>query len=269
MYPDEPEDRHSPLSRLLTRLFPRKPYTWEPTEPQFVQETLPVQIMHEETGFTVPCKGDTFAFQVTVEETWSLRGELAELEAAVKSHQPDLHDKLERRLREISRRYPPEDVPAFEDAADAEARMPVRFQNESGLACRLSARAGLDDALREKRRNATLEQVKNDAARAEDRRNAEHINRMRELWLTFLKEAEKDPLGSLSVQLAGNPSKVAELVAKHASSQEQAAEQIRKACETAIQAYRDKGLYEFEVHTDSAFRRLLQYLEDPPEATAA
>lgn len=269
MYPDEPEDWRSPLSRLFARLFSRRSYAWEPPEPQFVQETLPVQTMHEETAFTVPCKGDAFVFQVAVEETWSLRGEPSELEAAVKSHQPDLHDKLERRLREISRRYSPEDVPAFEDAVDAEARMPVRFQNESGLRCRLSARAGLDDELREKRREAKLGEIAKDAARAEARRDAEHINQMRELWLAFLKEAEKDPLGSLSVQLAGNPGKVSELVAKHASNQEQAAEQIRKACETAIQAYRDKGLYEFEVHMDSAFSRLLRYLEDPAGATAA
>jgi hypothetical protein len=264
---DEINVRHSPLYRIYAWLLRMKVGPWESPEIPPLPEP-PLSTWKDTFTTTVPCKGDAFTFHVSVSRIWARRGDLAELETTISAHTAMLNSKLERQLRDISRRYQPDGIREFERAAANEFSKPVGFSDDSALTCGFSVYAEPDNELREKLRDAEISRLQADAMREEEERQVAHLDRMRDLWLAFLKEADKDPLGSLAVQLAGNPGKVAELMAKHVSNREQAIDQLRKVCDTASQAYRDKGLYEFEISMDSPLRRLLRYVENTSEPHA-
>lgn len=216
----------------------------------------------------VPCQGDAFSFRVTIDAAWIRRGTSGELERAISVHASTLYAKIERRLRNISRCFRPDDPGEFELAAAAEFRRPEEFPDDPTLTCDISFRAAPDELLLGMLREATTKRVQADTDRAEEERQARHTNRMRQCWLALLKEAEKDRLGYLSVQIAGNPDEVAGLMAKYVADQEQTISELRDLCDTASKAYQEKAIFDFDADMNGPLHRLLRYLEDAPQPRA-
>ncbi|MBO0803579.1 MAG: hypothetical protein J2P25_10970 [Nocardiopsaceae bacterium] len=225
----------------------------QPEFPAFIPEPLPLRTMDEDFTILAPCKGDAFNFQVLLKATWSHRAEEDEFMTVISSHAQRMRNTMVMKLRNISRRYWPEEIRAFELEV-VESCKEFKFPDNPGLTCKLFLCVEQDERLRKELREAKIEQVKADARREEAER-----------WLAFLRRTDKDPLGSLSVQLAGNPDKVTELMAKHVSSNEQAIDQLRKACET----YQKADLFDLNRSMDTAISRLLRYVDGSPESSSS
>jgi hypothetical protein len=261
---DEPRIRRSPLPRACAWILGMMAALWDCV-------MLPRAKSPMRTCFrvTVPCQGDAFSFKVVVSEIWTRPGRLRALEEAVSIHRTAFEEMVQRRLRDISRHYQSDATEEFERSAIASLSRPAGFSDDSALTCTCSIRAEPDDAVCKKLGEAEFVRLKKDAERREAERQVEHLDRMRARCLGFLKEADKDPLGSLAVQLAvhfgGNPKEIAEVIVKHASERERAAEELRKLCDTASQAYRDKDLFDFANSMDSPLSRLVQHVYGMPE----
>jgi hypothetical protein len=195
---------------------------------------------------------------VTIHELWTRPGESEALELAVSKRIKAQHMAVERQLRTISRRFPPEATANFECAANTEIGS-ERFPGDLALDCCYSVHAAPDGEFHQHVRNAELKRME---AQAEHARKEQHLDRlelMRERWVAFLSQFDGDPLGSLAAQLLGDPG-LADAVAKRTSEQERLTDELRKLCDTTSEAYRDKDVFDFVSTTDSALGRLLRHL---------
>ena len=60
--------------------------------------------------------------------------------------------------------------------------------------------------------------------------------------------------------MAGNPERLADIIARYASEQERQEEELRKLCDRTSEVYRDMDVYQFVTNTDSALSRLLLHM---------
>ncbi|MGI8447908.1 MAG: hypothetical protein ACR2MP_12160 [Streptosporangiaceae bacterium] len=207
-----------------------------------------------------PCQGDAFSFRVTIHELWTRPGESNALELAVSERIKAQHLAVERRLRDISRRFPPEATADFECEVNAELGSPVRFSDDLDLECSFSIHVASDEELNHHLRNAEIKRLQAQADHAQKDQHLNHLNVMRDRWLIFLGQFDGDPLGSLAAQLASDPDQLPDVIGKRTSESERLTNELRKLCDTTSEAYRDKDLFDFVNTTDSALSRLLRHM---------
>jgi hypothetical protein len=214
----------------------------------------------------VPCRGDAFSFRVTIRESWSRPGELESLRQVVGKRIEAQHMAMERRLRTISRRFPPDSAEVFERTMNMELDSMSCFPDDPGLCCEYSVRAAPDKDLREHLRNAEINRLEDHAKHEREEQQLNHLEVMRDRWLDFLRKFDGDPLGSLAAQLADSPEQLADAIEQRTSERERLTEGLRKLCDTATEAYRDKDVFDFVYSTDSALSRLLRHvgIDDVP-----
>lgn len=227
----------------------------------FPTPTEPPRRTHQ-TSFQAeaPCQGDAFSFRVTIHELWTRPGESDALELAVSERIKAQHLAVERRLRGISRRFPPEATADFECAVNTELESPVRFSDDLDLDCSFYIHVASDEELHQHLRNAEIKRLEAQAEHARKDQYLNHLDVMRDRWLTFLGQFDGDPLGSLAAQLAGDPDQLADVIAKRTSERERLTDELRKLCDTTSEAYRDKDVFDFVNTTDSALSRLLRHM---------
>jgi hypothetical protein len=226
-----------------------------PTPPEPPRKTHQTSFQAE-----APCHGDAFSFRVTIHELWARPGESNALVLAVSERIKAQHLAVERRLRGISRRFPPEATEGFECAANSELGSPVHFSDDLDLECSFSVHVASDEELHQHLRNAEIKRLEAQAEHARKDQYLKHLDVMRDRWLTFLGQFDGDPLGSLAAQLAGDPDQLADVIAKRTSERERLTDELRKLCDTTSEAYRDKDVFDFVNTTDSALSRLLRHM---------
>jgi hypothetical protein len=216
---------------------------------------------HHEDSFDteVPCKQDAFSFRVTVREVWSRPGSADDLAAAVVAQRPAHEATLRRRLRVISRRYPPQQSALVECHANDELGRPQPFGDEPGLTCACSFEVTPDETLIEHMQQAERTRLTAEASHDAVARNLERLEQVEKRWLAFLRQLSRDPLGLTIARLTGGP-ELADAIDRYAAQQEQATKELRDLCDTATDAYREKGLYDYAMTTDNAFSRLLEHI---------
>lgn len=205
-----------------------------------------------------PCRGDAFAFRVTVVEFWTRRGEF------------DVHDLeyrkvttragVERRLRAVSRRYPPDATGVVEHAMNTQLASPQRFTDDSLLTCAYSVQVMPDEAFAEQLQEVEIERLKADAKHARETQDLDRIEVMQARWLAFLRQLDSDPLGQLAARLAGHQ-ELAKAIEQHTSEQQRITDGLRELCDAATEAYQDKDVFEFVMTTESAISQLLQHIK--------
>lgn len=235
------------VNRLWRAMFPNPP---EP--PRSARET---QFQTE-----VPCQGDAFSFQVTIRELWTYPGGPDVLERMVTDRVKAQQMVVERQLRAISRRFPPDAVADFERAATTELGSPMNFPESLGLDCSYSVHAAPDEVLHQHLRDTEIKRLEAGAEHERKEKHLNHLEHMRDRWFSFLRQFDGDSLGSLAAQLAGDPEHLADVIAKRTSEQERLKDELRKLCDTTSEAYRDKDVFEFVISTDSALSRLLRHV---------
>jgi hypothetical protein len=203
-----------------------------------------------------PCRGDAFTFRVTVRELWTRRGRLDMLD--LESRKETQRVDVERRLRAVSRRYPPEATAVFEHAMNS-ALTPVKFADDPKLTCDYSVQVAPDDGLVEHLRATAIKHLEGDAEHDRSARHLNHLEEMQARWLVFLRQLDGDPLGHLAARLAGDE-ELANAIRQHASDQQRIFDDLRDLFDTATEAYRDKDVFDFAMTTDSALRRLLRHI---------
>lgn len=208
----------------------------------------------------VPCHGDAFNFRVTVNEVWGGTAEPDTLRLAVNGRIAVQRIAIERQIRTISRRFSPEATADFEGALNAAFGSPSSFPGHPSLTCSYSVHVAPDSELHQHLRKAEIERLEAQSKHLRERRRLESIELMRDRWLAFLRQFDGDPLGTLAAQLAGEPEQLADLIAKRTSEQERTTDELRKLCDTASEAYRDKDVFDFVISTDSALSRLLRHV---------
>lgn len=226
-----------------------------------------LQTYEEAFQAETPCRGDAFTFRVTIRELWTRRGRLDMLD--LKAREETQRAEVERRLRAISRRYPPEACAVFEHAMNS-ALTPVKFADDPKLTCAYSVQVALDDGLVEHLRATAIKRLEGDAEHDRNAQHLDHLEAMQARWLDFLRRLESDPLGQLAARLAGDE-ELADAIRQHASDQQQIFEDLRDLYDTATEAYRDKDVFDFVMTTDSALSRLLRHIrvDDGPSPNGA
>jgi hypothetical protein len=203
-----------------------------------------------------PCRGDAFAFRVMVRELWTRRGKLDVLDVGARKEA--LRAEVERRLRAVSRRYPPEATALFEHAMNAELP-PAKFADDPKLTCAHSVQVAPDEGLVEHLRTTAIKRLEGDAEHDRNARHLNHLEAMQARWLDFLRQLDNDPLGQLAARLAGDED-LADAIRQHASDQQRIFDDLRDLFDTATEAYRDKDVFDFAINTDSALNRLLRHI---------
>lgn len=204
----------------------------------------------------VPCRGDAFTFRVTVREVWTRRGRLDVLDVGTRKE--TLRTEVERRLRSVSRRYPPEASALFEHTMNAEL-IPAKFADDPKLTCAYSVQVAPDERLVEHLRAMAIKRLEGDAEHDRNTRHLSHLESMQARWLDFLRQLDSDPLGHLAARLAGDE-ELADAIRQHASDQQRIFDDLRDLFDTATEAYRDKDVFDFVMTTDSALSRLLRHI---------
>lgn len=206
-----------------------------------------------------PCKGDAFAFQVVVREVWSRPGTADDLALAIDDVKDAYRASARVRLRTISRRFPPNLGALAEDAANKELGHPQSITGEPDLTCTWTFEVRPDEALAEHLREIERARLTAEANHDATRRNMERLEQVEQRWLGLLRNLGRDPLGPALARLVSGP-ELAEAIDKFVAQQEQNSKELRDLSDTASQAYREKGLWEYATATDSAFNRLLQHI---------
>jgi hypothetical protein len=220
----------------------------------------PTDRRYEDSFHTcVPCKSDAFSFGVTVREVWSRPGRAGDLALMVATRKEAHRATIRRRLRYLSRGYPPNATALMEHKANEELGQSESVADEPGLICTCSFEATPDEALVEHLRQVERDRLTADADHDATTRNLERLEHIEKRWLDFLRQLGRDPLGSTIARLAGDQ-ELADAIARYAAQQEQVTQDLRDLCDTATEAYREKGLYEFAMTTDNAFSRLLSHV---------
>lgn len=217
----------------------------------------PLRAYQEFFQAEAPCKGDAFRFHVTVRELWTYRGELDEVR--LKTRQDIQRAALDRHLRKVSRRYPPEAAAVFEHMMNAELASPAESAGTSDPACAYSVQVAPDEGLVQKLRDATLKQLQDNAEHDSKERHLSHLEVMQARWLEFLKRLDRDSLGHLAARLAGDP-ELAKAMTQYAAEQKRNTDELRDLFNVAAEAYRDKDVFDFVISTDSALSRLLHHI---------
>lgn len=219
----------------------------------------PVRLYEDSFSTRVPCHSGAFSFNVTVWEVWARQGGARQLALAVAASQETRRAAIRQRLRCISRCYPPHASAIVEHKANEELGQPEDVEGEPGLTCTCSFEASPDEALVKELQDAEIKIVTAEAGHGATARNLEHLKAIEEHWLGFLQRLGRDPLGPAIARLAGDQ-QLADAITKYAAQQEQLTKDLRELCDTATEAYREKGLYEFAMTTDNAFSRLLHHI---------
>lgn len=204
-----------------------------------------------------PCRGEAFAFQVTVAELWTRMGAFDPLDLEIRKESS--RAEVERRLRAISRRYPPEAAALVEHEMNAEFEAPMSFAGDPALSCARSVQVTLDHALSEHLQEAEFERLKASAEHSRKTQELERLEAMQMRWLAFLRQLDHDPLGHLAARLAGDQ-KLADAIKQHTSEQQRITEGLRDLCDAATEAYQDKDVFDFYLTTESALSRLLRHI---------
>jgi hypothetical protein len=192
-----------------------------------------------------PCRGDAFVFDVTVRELWTYRGnfDMFDLDARKKYQRAE----VERRLRAVSRRYPPEATVLFENAMNGELTA-VKFDDGSKLTCAYSVQIAPDEELAEHLRATAIKRM-----------GLNHLEEMQARWLAFLKHLDDDPLGQMAARLAGDED-LAAAINQRATDQQRIFEDLRKMFDRATATYSDVDVFDLVMSTDSALSRLLRHI---------
>jgi hypothetical protein len=214
----------------------------------------------------VPCQHDAFSFHVTVREVWSRTSRFDDLGLVVAARKEAHRATIRRRLRAISRGYRPDASAAVEQIANEQLGRPESVADELGLTCTCSFEATPDQELVDKLRQVELERLTVEAGDEATARRLERLERIEGRWLNFLRQLGRDPLGPAIARLAGSED-LAGAIAEFGAQQEQITKDLRDLCDTATEAYREKGLYEFAMTTDNAFSRLLQHISQEPASS--
>ncbi len=117
-----------------------------------------------------------------------------------------------------------------------------------------------DSELHKHLRNAELERLHAQSEHVQTRQRLDDLELMRDRWLAFLQQFDGDPLGTMAAQLADDPAQLSDLIARRTSERERVTDDLRKLCDTAGDAYRDKEVFDFVISTDSALSRLLHHV---------
>jgi hypothetical protein len=223
-----------------------------------VYRRSPEPAIHQDCfDIATPCRGDAFAFRVSVAELWTRYGNFDVLGLDIRKE--STRADLEPRLRAISRRYPPEAAALVEYVMNAELAAPASFADDPGLRCIRSAQVAPDEALSEQLQEAERERLRADAEHVRQTRDLDRLEAMQVRWLAFLRQLDHDPLGQLAARLAGDQ-KLAETIEQHTSEQQRITEGLRDLCDAATEAYQDKDVFDFSMTTDSALSRLLRHI---------
>lgn len=218
----------------------------------------PEPAIHQDCfDIATPCRGDAFAFRVSVAELWTGQGEFDLLDLDIRKG--STRAELEPRLRAVSRRYPPEAAALVEHAMNAELAAPTRFVDDAGLTCVRSVQVAPDEALSEQLQEAERERLRADAEHVRKTKDLDRLEAMQVRWLGFLRQLDHDPLGQLAARLAGDQT-LAETIKQHTSEQQRITEGLRQLCDAATEAYQDKDVFDFSMTTDSALSRLLRHI---------
>lgn len=223
---------------------------------------------HIEDSFDtrVPCKRDAFSFNVTVREVWSRQGRPDDLALAVAARKEAHRATVRQQLRLISRRYPPYASALVEHTANEDLGHTEPVADEPGLTCTCSFEAAPDEVLVEHLQQAERDRLTAEANHDAMTRNLERLEAIERRWLGFLRLLGRDALGPAIARLVGDQ-ELADAIARYAEQQEQVTQDLRDLCDTATEAYREKGLYELVMTTDNAFKRLLDHIS--PEAASS
>ena len=205
---------------------------------------------------STPCRNDAFAFDVTVHALWTLRGnfDMFDLDARKETQLA----AVKRRLRAVSRRYPPEAAAPFEHVMNGELAS-TKFADDPKLTCVCSVQVAPDKKLVEQLRAAAIARLDHEAKHDQKARDMDHLEVMQARWLAFLRQLEDDPLGQLAARLAGDDN-LADAIKQHASDKQRISDELRGLFDTATTAYRDKDVFDFAMTTDSALSRLLRHI---------
>jgi hypothetical protein len=218
----------------------------------------PEPAIHQDCfDIATPCRGDAFAFRVSVAELWKRQGEFDVLDLDIRKD--SMRAELEPRLRAISRRYPPEAAALVEHAMNAELAAPTSFVDDPGLSCVRSVQVAPDEAVSQQMQEAERERLRADAEHVRKTQDLDRLEAMQVRWLAFLRQLDHDPLGQLAARLAGDQ-KLAETIEQHTSEQQRITEGLRDLCDAATEAYQDKDVFDFSMTTDSALSRLLRHI---------
>jgi hypothetical protein len=223
------------------------------------QPEPPVQHCQDCFAIRVPCQHDAFSFQVIVREVWSRAGRTDDLEWAVAARKDSHRATVRRRLRLISRRYPPAASALLEHSANEKLGQPELVADEPGLTCTCSFEATPDKALMDKLQKAEHARLEAEAGHEATTRNLERLEQIQGRWLAFLRQLGHDPLGPAIAKLAGDEA-LAKAIAEFAAQREKNTKELRDLYDTATEAYREKGIYEFARTTDNALNRLLDHI---------
>jgi hypothetical protein len=204
-----------------------------------------------------PCRADAFAFRVTVAERWIRMGAFDPLDLDIRKESS--RAEVERRLRAISRRYPPEAAALVEHAMNAELETPMSFPGDPTLSCAHSVQVALDEALSKHLQDAEFERLRATAEHDKKTKELDRLEAMQIRWLAFLRQLDQDPLGQLAARLAGDQ-KLADAIKQHTSEQQRITEGLRDLCDAATEAYQDKDVFDFYMTTESALSRLLRHI---------
>jgi hypothetical protein len=214
-------------------------------------------IDHDCFDVQAPCRGDAFAFRVTVTELWTRMGPFDPLDLEIRKESS--RADVERRLRAISRRYPPEAAALVEHEMNAAFEAPMSFAGDPALSCARSVQVALDQVLSERLQEAEFERLKSGAEHTRKTQELERLEAMQIRWLAFLRQLDHDPLGQLAARLAGDQ-KLADAIKQHTSEQQRITEGLRDLCDAATEAYQDKDVFDFYMTTESALGRLLRHI---------
>jgi hypothetical protein len=221
------------------------------------RQSLEPSIDQDHFDVQAPCRGDAFAFRVTVAELWTRMGAFDPFDLEIRKESS--RAEVERRLRAISRRYPPEAAALVEHEMNAEFGTSMSFAGDPSLSCAHSVQVALDQALSKQLQDAEFERLKASAEHAKKTQELDRLEAMQLRWLAFLRQLDQDPLGQLAARLAGDQ-KLADAIKQHTSEQQRITEGLRDLCDAATEAYQDKDVFDFYMTTESALSRLLRHI---------
>jgi hypothetical protein len=214
---------------------------------------------HERFSVDTPTAEQPVTFRVDVIGLWEGRGTREAVIENIRNEAPLEEQRVRKELRELSRKFTPEELADFERGAGEKLGGAEQFC-DGLLECHYRVEVSPDQALQDHLRKKWETGATAEADHKLKERALERLQPLQERWLRFLRELEADPLSALAVRLADDPSQLAEIIGRRASEQEYLQEELKKLCDTTSEAYRDMGVFDFVMKTDGALAALIRHL---------
>jgi hypothetical protein len=235
--------------------------------PRTLRKPPPLYYKHIRFAVDTPTREQAVTFQVDVIGLWTGQGTEEVVLEHISRNAPLEEQRVRKELRELSRAFTPAELADFEKRADEQLGEPASFE-DGLLECHFSIEVSPDQVLQDHQRKTWEKMAGADADHKLKERALGQLQPLQERWLNFLRDLEADPLGALAVQLADNPSQLAEIIGRRTTEREYLQKELKRLCDTTSDAYREMGVFDFVVETDGALATLIRHLGIDKPTTA-